>query len=120
MILRKYFCCLCYSDKRKKLRQQQQQAKKLELIAKQQKEEVDSSTRAATKIQCLIRRVLARVKLKRKYEDLLQAANDYWVAEILMGKLEKERLRREIEITKMVSTYITFLNYYLLILKIVY
>jgi hypothetical protein len=97
MILRKYFCCLCYSDKRKKLRQQ---AKKLELIANQQKEEVDSSARAATKIQCLIRRFLARVRLKKKYEDLLQAANDYWVAEILMAKLEKERLRREIEITK--------------------
>ena len=120
MILRKYFCCLCYSDKRKKLRHQQQQAKKLELIANQQKEDVDSSVRAATKIQCLIRRFLARVSLKRKYEDLLQAANDYWVAEILMAKLEKERSRREIEITKMVATCILFLYYYLLMLKFVY
>ena len=104
MILRKYFCCLCYSDKRKKLRQQQHQAKKLELIAKQQKEEVDSTTRAATKIQCLIRRFLARARRNKKYEDVMQMANDYWLAEILMAKFEKERLRREIEITKMVSS----------------
>ncbi len=100
-MLRKYFCCICYSDKRKKLRQQQQQAKKIE-IAQQQKEEVDSREEAVTKIQCLIRRFLAKSRLHKKYEDAIQMANDYWLAEILMAKYEKERRRRELEITKMV------------------
>ena len=103
LILRKYFCCMCYSDKRKKLRQQQLQAKNLVELAQQQKDEVNSRDRAVTKIQCLIRRFLARTRLHKKYEDAIQMANDYWLAEILMAKFEKERRHRELEITKMVN-----------------
>lgn len=102
MLIWKYICCFCYSDKRKKLRKQQQAKKAFDAAVekKLQQDVMDTQYKAATKIQSIIRAFLARSRCRTLLEEAIRIANDYWMAELMMTQIELERKRRAKEITK--------------------